>query len=64
MTEGAAALPIETAPRRLTTVVAADVCGYSRLAEIDDDAAIRTVKLVRAAFEQVVTRRRGRLFHA
>lgn len=64
MIEGAAALPPESAPRRLTTVVAADICGYSRLAEIDDDAAIRTVTLVRAAFEQVVARRRGRLFHA
>ncbi len=49
--------------RRLTTVVAADICGYSRLAEIDDAAAVRTVNFVRAAFETVVARRRGRLFH-
>lgn len=55
---------LDAAPRRLTTVVAADICGYSRLAEIDDDAAIRTVNFVRAAFERVVARRRGRLFHA
>jgi class 3 adenylate cyclase len=54
---------LEGAPRRLTTVVAADICGYSRLAEVDEDAAIRTVTLVRAAFEHVVSRRRGRLFH-
>ncbi|MFN0022793.1 MAG: tetratricopeptide repeat protein [Parvularculaceae bacterium] len=50
--------------RRLTTVVAADICGYSRLAEIDDEAAIRTVHIVRAAFESVVAKRRGRLFHS
>lgn len=50
--------------RRLTTVVAADICGYSRLAEIDDEAAVRTVHLVRAAFEAAVDRRRGRVFHS
>lgn len=50
--------------RRLTTVVAADICGYSRLAEVNESAAIRTVHLVRTAFEQVAARRRGRVFHA
>lgn len=50
--------------RRLTTVVAADICGYSRLAEVNESAAIRTVHLVRAAFEQAVASRRGRIFHA
>jgi len=50
--------------RRLTTVVAADICGYSRLAEVNESAAIRTVHLVRAAFEQAAARRRGRIFHA
>lgn len=63
MSDAAAEERFSPAPRRLTTVVAADVCGYSRLAEIDDDAAIRTVNFVRAVFEQVVERRRGRLFH-
>lgn len=50
--------------RRLTTVVAADICGYSRLAEVNEDAAIRTVHLVRAAFQQAAASRRGRIFHA
>lgn len=50
--------------RRLTTVVAADICGYSRLAEIDDEAAVRTVQMVRAVFDAVVARRRGRVFHS
>lgn len=54
----------EAASRRLTTVVAADICGYSRLAETSDDAAVRTVTLVRAAFERVVAKRRGRIFHS
>jgi class 3 adenylate cyclase/tetratricopeptide (TPR) repeat protein len=63
MSEALAEPRPDAAPRRLTTVVAADICGYSRLAEIDDDAAIRTVNFVRAAFEQVVARRRGRIFH-
>jgi class 3 adenylate cyclase len=49
--------------RRLTTVVAADVCGYSRLAETNEDAAVKTVKIVRAAFERIVAARRGRIFH-
>ncbi|NWG93105.1 MAG: adenylate/guanylate cyclase domain-containing protein, partial [Parvularculaceae bacterium] len=55
---------IEASPRRLTTVVAADICGYSRLAEASDEAAVRTVTIVRAAFERVVANRRGRIFHA
>lgn len=49
--------------RRLTTVVAADICGYSRLAEADESAAVRTVNAVHAVFEQCVTSRRGRIFH-
>ncbi|MEO1242986.1 MAG: adenylate/guanylate cyclase domain-containing protein [Pseudomonadota bacterium] len=49
--------------RRLTTVVAADICGFSRLAETNEDAAVKTVALVFAAFEQVVTRHQGRVFN-
>lgn len=63
MSEAVGTTEAEAAPRRLTTVVAADICGYSRLAEIDDDAAIRTVAFVRSAFERVVAHRRGRVFH-
>ena len=51
------------APRRLTTVLAADVCGYSRLAEQDEDAALRTVERVFDIFENTVAARRGRIFH-
>ncbi len=54
----------DVAPRRLTTVVAADICGYSRLAETSDEAAVKTVNIVRAAFERVVAQRRGRIFHS
>ena len=49
--------------RRLTTVVAADICGYSRLAANNEAAALKTVSIIAAAFERVVERRRGRIFH-
>lgn len=55
--------PAGQAIRRLTTVVAADICGYSRLAEADEAAAVKTVELVFAVFEKVVTARRGRIFY-
>ena len=50
-------------PRRLTTVLSADICGYSRLAELDEGAAVKTVKLVYQIFENAVTRFNGRVFN-
>jgi len=50
-------------PRRLTTVLAADICGYSRLAEADEAAAVKTVQIVFAVFEKAVRDHRGRVFN-
>ena len=49
--------------RRLTTVLAADICGYSHLAEVDDASASKTVELVYAIFEKAVTTHNGRVFN-
>ncbi len=55
---------LESEPRRrLTTVMAADICGYSRLAEINEAAAVKTVEIVFAAFEKIVTQHHGRVFN-
>lgn len=63
MSDIAARTPPEATLRRLTTVTAIDICGYARLAESDEAAAVRTVLLVAQAFGEIVSRRRGRLFH-
>ena len=49
--------------RRLTTVMAADICGYSRLAEANESAAIKTVEIIFAAFDSIVSAHHGRVFN-
>ncbi len=51
------------ARQRLTTVMSADICGYSRLAEVDDAAAVKTVEIVFAIFEKAVADHHGRVFN-
>lgn len=48
--------------RKLTTIMAVDVAGYSRAAEADDTAAVGTVRRARAAIEAVVGPLGGRIF--
>jgi len=48
--------------RRLTTVVATDICGYSALSEQNDSQAIYTVDTVYALFEKAVHTHHGRIF--
>ena len=49
--------------QRLTTVLSADLCGYSRLAETDETTAIKAVEFSSAIFDEVVRNYRGRVFH-
>jgi adenylate cyclase len=49
--------------RKLTTIMAVDVAGYSRAAEADESAAADAVRHVRAAIEAIVTPLGGRIFN-
>jgi TolB-like protein/class 3 adenylate cyclase len=50
--------------RKLTTILAADVVGYSRLVAADDEAAIRRFQDLRGVIAGIVARHDGRLFGA
>jgi len=52
----------EPAQRRLTTILAADVAGYSRLASMDEEATLRTLKSYRAVTDRLIARHEGRIF--
>lgn len=49
--------------RRLTSVLALDICGYSALSERQEDLAIKTVHQVTRLLDEVATKGRGRIFH-
>ena len=49
--------------RRLTTVMAIDVCGYSALSERDEQKAIQVVQRVSAILDRVTQKYKGRRFH-
>ena len=51
-------------PRRLTAILAADVVGYSRLMQDDDQATLRDLTERRAVFAERVAARRGRIVNA
>jgi adenylate cyclase len=48
--------------RKLTTIMAIDVAGYSHAAESDDSAAAANVALLRAKIDQVISLLGGRVF--
>lgn len=48
--------------RRLTTIVIADICGYSTLSEQNEAAAIRLADTLHIVFERVTQRHNGRVF--
>lgn len=48
--------------RKLATIMAVDVAGYSRAAEVDDGAAAEAVGAVRRAIEEVILPSGGRIF--
>ena len=51
----------EAVERKLTTIMCADVSGYSRLMEVDEAATLATLKLYREAMTGLMARHRGRL---
>jgi TolB-like protein len=48
--------------RRLAAILAADVAGYSRLMEVDEEATLRTLKLFRETIDALIVRHDGRVF--
>ena len=49
-------------PRRLTTILVADICGYSRMSERDEAEAIRIADLLYKMFETTTQNHGGRVF--
>jgi len=56
------ATPLEL-ERKLTTILSADVAGYSRLMAEDEEATLSTFRRHRAVFEVLVALHRGRIFN-
>jgi len=48
--------------RRLAAILAADVVGYSRLMDVDEEATVHTLKAYRQIIDGLVTSHRGRVF--
>lgn len=48
--------------RRLAAILAADVAGYSRLTELNEEASTATLRLYRAVVEESVSAHRGHIF--
>ena len=55
-------VPPETT-RRLATILAADVVGYSRLMAEDEEATVRTLRAHREIIDRLIARHEGRIFH-
>jgi class 3 adenylate cyclase len=54
--------PSETS-RRLTTILAADVVGYSRLMAEDEEATVSTLRAHREITDRLIARHEGRIFN-
>ncbi len=50
------------AKRRFTTILAADVEGYSRLMRADEEATLATLKTYREIIDGLIARHDGRIF--
>jgi class 3 adenylate cyclase len=48
--------------RKLTTILAADVAGYSRLIEADESGTLAALRMAREIFATVIAAHRGRIF--
>jgi adenylate cyclase len=55
---------MEVADRKLTSLLSADVAGYSRLISSDDQATLTTLHSYRQVFFDIVERHRGRVVNA
>ncbi|MCH2068389.1 MAG: adenylate/guanylate cyclase domain-containing protein [Shimia sp.] len=47
--------------RKLTTILAADAAGYSRVMELNEEEGLRTLKAARAVFKKFIARHHGRV---
>jgi len=47
--------------RKLTTILAADAAGYSRVMELNEEEGLRALKAARAVFKKFITRHYGRV---
>ncbi|MEP1144249.1 MAG: adenylate/guanylate cyclase domain-containing protein [Henriciella sp.] len=63
MIEDQSDMPGESEKRRLASVLVADICGFSTLAEKDEDVAIAVVRRVSAILTETADTYEGRLFH-
>ncbi len=54
--------PNETS-RRLATILAADVVGYSRLMAEDEETTVQTLRAHRVIIDRLIARHDGRIFH-
>jgi adenylate cyclase len=54
----------EQAKRKLTAILSADVKGYSRLMEDDEEATVRTINAYREVMVEHITRQNGRVVDA
>jgi class 3 adenylate cyclase len=52
----------DRARRKLTTILAADVAGYSRLMGDNEEATLRTLKAYREIIDGLIARHDGRIF--
>ena len=48
--------------RRLAAILAADVEGYSRLTELDEEASTATLRMYRAVVEELISAHKGNIF--
>jgi class 3 adenylate cyclase len=49
--------------RRLSTILAADVAGFSRMMAGDEEATLRTLKMFRGVIDGLIARHEGRIFN-
>jgi adenylate cyclase len=47
--------------RKLTTILAADAAGYSRVMEVNEEGGLRSLKAARAVFKKFIARHHGRV---
>ena len=52
---------VEQVERRLTTILAADVAGYSRLMRADEDGTLASLTACRAIVDRLIAEHRGRI---
>ena len=55
-------MPIERPNRRLTTILAADAAGYSRLVGADEEGTLRRLRAIRKdLIDPIIAEHRGRI---